>query len=209
MTVADPTSLKPRQLRSRRSLDRLLAASEEVISEVGFEKASVASICRRAGLTSGAFYSRFAGKKELVGALVERFAAEARVVIDELDVPPASLQMTIRQFVAGLVSFYRRRRPLVRALAACAHVDEVGRASMRELHGATVDYLCELLLIRERDFSTPQPHATARLGVLTALATVMEMVVEQRMLPAEAYPLTDEQLTEELAQLLDAYFTKT
>jgi AcrR family transcriptional regulator len=202
-------ALAPQQLRSRRSLDRLLDAAEAVISEVGFERASVTGICRRADLTSGAFYSRFASKQELVGALVERFAAEARTVIDGLQVPPTTLQTTIRQFVSGLVAFYRRRRDLVCALAASGHADDDDGTSMRELNGATVDYLTELLLVRESDFSTPQPQAAARLGLVAVLATVMEVIVERRMLPAESYPLTDEQLIEELAQLLGAYFTKS
>ncbi len=80
---------------------------------------------------------------------------------------------------------------------------------MRELNGATAEYLAELLVVRESDFSTPQPQLAARFGIIVALATVMEVIVEQRMLPAEGYSLSDEQLIEELAQLLDAYFTKS
>ncbi|MEM9203843.1 MAG: TetR/AcrR family transcriptional regulator [Actinomycetota bacterium] len=45
--------------------DRLISAAIAVFTEGGFEKAGVAAIARRAGLTTGAIYSRWAGKQEL------------------------------------------------------------------------------------------------------------------------------------------------
>ena len=80
---------------------------------------------------------------------------------------------------------------------------------MRDLNGAMVDYLVELLLARERDFSIPAPFLAARLGAIAAVETAMEVIVERRLLPVDSYPFTDEQLIEELAQLLGAYFTKS
>jgi AcrR family transcriptional regulator len=46
--------------------ERLLAAAAEVFAERGYERAGVAEIARRAGLTTGAIYSRYAGKAELL-----------------------------------------------------------------------------------------------------------------------------------------------
>lgn len=46
--------------------DRLLSAAIEVFTERGIEKAGVALIARRAGLTTGAIYSRWEGKQELL-----------------------------------------------------------------------------------------------------------------------------------------------
>lgn len=45
--------------------DRLVGAAIDVFAEVGFDKAGVAAIARRAGLTTGAIYSRWPGKQEL------------------------------------------------------------------------------------------------------------------------------------------------
>ncbi|MEO9223538.1 MAG: helix-turn-helix domain-containing protein [Acidimicrobiales bacterium] len=58
---------------------RLLAAAAEVFAERGYDKAGVAEIARRAGVTTGAIYSRFAGKADL---LVEALDPHAT---DELD----------------------------------------------------------------------------------------------------------------------------
>jgi AcrR family transcriptional regulator len=45
---------------------RLLAAAAEVFAERGYAGAGVAEIARRAGLTTGAIYSRFSGKADLL-----------------------------------------------------------------------------------------------------------------------------------------------
>ena len=45
---------------------RLLHAAAEVFAEKGYERAGVAEIARRAGVTTGAIYSRYGGKAELL-----------------------------------------------------------------------------------------------------------------------------------------------
>ena len=51
---------------SDNTTDRLLTAAIEVFTERGIEKAGVALIARRAGLTTGAIYSRWEGKQDLL-----------------------------------------------------------------------------------------------------------------------------------------------
>ncbi|WCO68709.1 TetR/AcrR family transcriptional regulator [Iamia majanohamensis] len=59
--------------------DRLLEAAAEVFAERGYDRAGVAEIARRAGVTTGAIYSRHAGKAGLLVAALECCAT------DELD----------------------------------------------------------------------------------------------------------------------------
>jgi AcrR family transcriptional regulator len=49
---------------------RLLLAAAEVFAEKGYDGAGVAEIARRAGLTTGAIYSRYSGKAELLAAAI-------------------------------------------------------------------------------------------------------------------------------------------
>src|SRR5215510_947986 len=58
---------------------KLIAAAAEVFAERGYDRAGVAEIARRAGVTTGAIYSRYAGKAELLAAAIERHTT------DELD----------------------------------------------------------------------------------------------------------------------------
>jgi TetR/AcrR family transcriptional regulator, repressor for uid operon len=56
--------------------ERLLAAAVEVFAERGYDRAGVAEIARRAGVTTGAIYSRYAGKAELLAAALEAHATD-------------------------------------------------------------------------------------------------------------------------------------
>lgn len=50
--------------------DRLVRAAVDVFAEKGYDGAGVAEIARRAGLTTGAIYSRFTGKSELLAEAI-------------------------------------------------------------------------------------------------------------------------------------------
>ena len=50
---------------------RLIGAAAAVFAEKGYDGAGVAEIARRAGLTTGAIYSRFTGKAELLCAAIQ------------------------------------------------------------------------------------------------------------------------------------------
>ena len=47
-----------------------MQAAAEVFAEKGYDRAGVAEIARRAGLTTGAIYSRYAGKADLLAAAI-------------------------------------------------------------------------------------------------------------------------------------------
>jgi TetR/AcrR family transcriptional regulator, repressor for uid operon len=60
---------------------RLVAAAAEVFAERGYDGAGVQEIARRAGLTTGAIYSRYSGKAEL---LRDAIAENSTDELDEL-----------------------------------------------------------------------------------------------------------------------------
>ncbi|MFD0685563.1 TetR/AcrR family transcriptional regulator [Actinomadura fibrosa] len=74
--------------RDRREQTRtaLLGAAEELWAERGIHGASLDDIAAAAGLTKGAVYSNFAGKTDLLLALLERFTSDriGTEVCDEL-----------------------------------------------------------------------------------------------------------------------------
>ena len=57
--------------------DRLLRAAAQVFAEKGYEKAGVAEIARRAGVTTGAIYSRYGGKAELLLEAVDHHVPDS------------------------------------------------------------------------------------------------------------------------------------
>ena len=63
----------PQQARSRRTLERLLTAAEELLADADFDRVGVVEITRRAGVASGSFYNRFSTKDDLLAVLYEDF----------------------------------------------------------------------------------------------------------------------------------------
>ena len=69
-----------------RSIDpRLLSAAKKEFLEKGFEKASLAEICKAAGVTTGALYKRYKGKEELFCALVSDTVRDMAEYVSEIE----------------------------------------------------------------------------------------------------------------------------
>ncbi|MBC8194907.1 MAG: TetR/AcrR family transcriptional regulator [Acidimicrobiia bacterium] len=66
--TADPPAEAP---TGEELTEILLHAAAEVFAEQGYERAGVAEIARRAGVTTGAIYSRYTGKAEMLLAAVD------------------------------------------------------------------------------------------------------------------------------------------
>ncbi len=61
---------------------QLIDAAAEVFAERGYEGARVADIARRAGLTTGAIYSRYSGKAQLLlDAIADRMPGEVAQIL--------------------------------------------------------------------------------------------------------------------------------
>jgi AcrR family transcriptional regulator len=67
-----------KQLRARRTRDRLLNAGQKLVAERAFDALSVADIARAANCSVGVFYQRFRDKDAFFRALVAQYLAEGR-----------------------------------------------------------------------------------------------------------------------------------
>lgn len=79
-TEGDPAdasgSPRARQARREQTREALLGAAERLWAERGIHGASLDDIASAAGLTKGAVYSNFAGKTDLLLALLDRFTRD-------------------------------------------------------------------------------------------------------------------------------------
>src|SRR5687768_17465940 len=65
--MPQPTPARPPlQARSRRTLDRIVAASHALIAERGRGGLTVQDVIARARVSVGSFYARFSGREELL-----------------------------------------------------------------------------------------------------------------------------------------------
>ncbi|GAC1429744.1 MAG: TetR/AcrR family transcriptional regulator [Ktedonobacteraceae bacterium] len=98
-------SLKERQRQEREEL--ILQASEEVLLAKGYQDASMDEIAARVGIAKGTLYLHFAGKEDLVIALVEReMQAFLKVIEDAITfhtTTHAALEAILRVMYTGLL----------------------------------------------------------------------------------------------------------
>jgi len=111
--------VRPRQERSRKSLDELVSAAETLLKSRPLEAISVGEICRAAGLTTGAFYARFPSKEALMPLLYQRYqdwlAVEGKARFDAVKWETLSLEEAGEQIGRVLIGFFRKRTWLLRA----------------------------------------------------------------------------------------------
>ena len=103
-----------KQLRGRRSRDRLLNAGQELVAARPFDALSVAEIARAAGSSVGAFYLRFRDKDAFFRALIAQYLTEVRAETLELYATCADDRL-IGALVAGTTGRFRRYAGLIRS----------------------------------------------------------------------------------------------
>jgi AcrR family transcriptional regulator len=94
----------PSTPRGRARRDRLVTATATLVAERGYHQVGVDEIGAAAGVSGAAIYRHFAGKQELLVAVIERavdeLMGEARRVVREAPTPNAALDGLVRAHVA-------------------------------------------------------------------------------------------------------------
>jgi AcrR family transcriptional regulator len=103
-----------KQLRGRRSRDRLLDAGQKLVATRPFDALSVADISRAAGCSVGAFYLRFRDKDAFFGALVAQYVAEVRTETDAVFAAHTDDKL-IGALVSGTIDRFQRYAGLIRS----------------------------------------------------------------------------------------------
>ena len=103
MTAASAHVQEPLQDRSRRTLEKIGRAVEELLATRSFDDISVGDIVRRARCSVGSFYARFASKDDLLPYLYERYDADLRPRILARAAPAQWEHLSFRETVALVV----------------------------------------------------------------------------------------------------------
>lgn len=142
---------RPRQRRSKATVDAILEATAQVLVEHGYDKTSTNRVAKRAGVSIGSLYQYFPNKEALVGELVDRFAGRVLDVAlaglrDQADQPPS---VTAPALVHAMIGLKRENPRLARVLRD--QVPRVGRMQTYEKNLATVVEAVAAYLDRHRD----------------------------------------------------------
>lgn len=125
------TSTQPLTERGQRTRTKLLAAAEEVFGTLGYDRASVSEITRRAGVAQGTFYVYFPDKKAAFVELVRELSRTLRRDLSEAVAAAGDRLEAERLGFAAFFRFVQRHRNLYRIIRQAEFVDE---AAFREYY---------------------------------------------------------------------------
>jgi AcrR family transcriptional regulator len=203
----------PRQSRSRRTLDRIVASALELIEERGADAVTIVDIVHHANSSVGSFYARFPGKEELLLYLEDRVWEDARQRweegIAELDWDQLTLRPMVEEIVRILVESYREDMGRRRAFRQRAKAgDEESPPPGARLHRRILDDLGRLLLTRGQEITHPDPQLAVRLGYRMLIGGIQELL-ERRRTPGapdeRRAPIDTDLLVTELTRSYLAY----
>lgn len=188
---------KPRQQRSRGTVDRLVEAGFVALAQHGPEGTTTRHIAAIAGVGVGSLYEYFSDKDAIFDAMTQKLIEDAmetgrriRPVIASLEIEPA-----IRQVLETFRDLLERdgRRYLV-----CARysLETGGPARLRPLENVLLDVLMQYVLRRPELLRAPGIGATAWLIVVSGVQTVV------RFLSDPDPPISFEEMADGLARMI-------
>jgi AcrR family transcriptional regulator len=147
-----PGILPTQQRRSQETTVALLEAAAAMLRERSLDELSLEDLCKRVGVTIGAFYGRFESKDAFFSALMSlaatRALAAVRAAVADEDNLATGLEAACRRVVEVAVGVVRRNVGVVRAASQYESVYPERWGTIRATGSAMVELATPLLLAR-------------------------------------------------------------
>jgi AcrR family transcriptional regulator len=153
---------RPRQARSRATVDSVLEATARVLVKHGFDGLTTNLVAETAGVSIGSLYQYFPNKAALVGALIEKHVERLTSLclgeltrVARLPVPEA-----IRSVIEVMIRAHAEQPELHRVLTE--QVPRVGRmARLQEIEAMVQRMVAGLLAARRDELAVDDPDMAA------------------------------------------------
>lgn len=190
----------PKQARSKRTLERIVSASLDILEAEGPAGLTVQHVVDRADSSVGSFYARFSGKEDLLDYLGDRVWREALERWNEVLRSRSWSELGLSGIVEGaarlLIDAQRTRSTYLEALDRAVGGPNEGYARFR---GELLTGLEEILLERAGEIAHPDPTLAVRVALRAVLGIVDKDV------SADDGSLDRETLIEECRVMVVAY----
>ncbi|MFP6622736.1 MAG: TetR/AcrR family transcriptional regulator [Myxococcota bacterium] len=164
---------RPRQQRSRATVDAIVEAAARVFAEGGYAGGSTNRIAEQAGVAIGSLYEYFPNKAAILVAVAERHLDRMTADVEEMLADPEagapSLQVWVARFVEAMLEVHERAPKLTHVLFSEA-------PHPPELHACVLQveeklaHRIETLLLQSQEVRIEDADTAAHLVVQTAEA---------------------------------------
>lgn len=195
---------KPRQQRSRATVDAIVEAGFVCVSERGIADTTTRHIADLAGIGVGSLYEYFANKEEIFDAMNRRFVADVVALIQQvgpeimaMDVEPAVIHI-FDAFNVLLTADDERYLKVARQVIQ-ADVRDYAEPVSRALQDMLMQYLMKHPALLKPDDDLPaMAYIIINAGIFVML----------RLLSTENPPISYEQMKRGMARLVMAYVSR-
>lgn len=164
----------PRQQRSKATVERMVAAAEQLMRDRGTDEFTLAEVCTLGNVSIGAIYYRFSSKDELIrlvhARLTEDLGREMDAAIAQSVATSGDLPQLMRALIEALAETLRQFAPLLRPLMQRSISDPVVRHAGKELYTRMGAAFVDAVLSRRAEItlSTAQEAAEASYAIAYA-----------------------------------------
>jgi len=203
-------TIPARQQRSRDTEARILAAAERVFARSGVTRATVAEICRAAGVAVGTFYGHFRDKDGLLAAYFADHYARSTEALEASFTTAAwrgrPAAEIVDAWVRSRVERYLDRRDVIRAILTYtrAHSAASFRTAVAEYSAHVVERFTALLDGSADGIAHPSPRRAAVVVVSMIEALLKELTLYGEV-RSRALAIADDELVPELTRMARGY----
>jgi len=191
---------RPRQARSKATVDTILAATARVLVRRGFDRLTTNAVADAAGVSIGSLYQYFPNKEALVAALIEATLDRKSSALQAELARVATLPVAeaVRAVIGLAIANYSTEPELTRVLLQ--QVPRVGRmARISELQLTTHRMVTALLDARRGELAIRDPETAA-----FVLVAAIEGIAQRAAL-GDPDRLRDPTLVDEVISLVTRY----
>ncbi len=178
---------EPRQPRSKKTLERILASSIALTTQQSYDEVTIADIAAHAQISVGGFYSRFKNKEALLNKLSECLAQDTNTKIDSAlsrDWSSQKLQHLLTHIVEANAELYEKYRGVLtvihlktRGLKPLA--DAESDQNRQRYNESIIVHLENLLLRKREEITHPQPRVAIRIAIACMTSMLRDAIVFQ------------------------------
>lgn len=166
----------PKQERSKATVERMVAAAEQLMRDRGSDDFTLAEICQLGSVSMGAIYYRFSSKDDLLrlvhARLMEDVEREMKASIARTVQQIGGLPQLVRTAIEALAETLREFAPLLRPLMLRSISDPVIRSAGKDTYARMADDFVAAILTRTDEIAIPDPRRAAETSYAIAYAAL-------------------------------------
>lgn len=193
---------QPQQARAQRTVERILAATRELVAAQGMDAVTTNRIAEAAHVNIATLYQYFPHKEAVFDALLARYLDEMAGALDRLLEAlddNAGIEDSTRAWTMGSMLYFRQTHGVLPALMRAGAANLAELPSLRRMEHRLMEAMRRFLARRRAQLDVPDLDAAVYVAFHAASGVISRHLLQPDW-------LRDEEVVEEIVRLMMRYF---